>query len=70
MTSGGIMMLTGISLKQDSDFAYALQNKRNVVVLVDGEVDYTGVLTGYSRDLLQVVGGDQYLRGLVEVREA
>lgn len=61
-------MLTGIALKHDSDFAYALQNKQEVVVLVDGEVDYQGKLTGYSRDLFQVVGGDQYLRSIVEVK--
>lgn len=61
-------MLTGKPLKCDSDFAFALEHKRQVVVLVDGEVDYEGALTGYSRDLFQVVGGDCYHRSIVEVK--
>lgn len=61
-------MLTGLPLKHDSDFDYALKNKSNIVVWVDGEEDYRGPLTGYSRDLFQVAGGDQYLRNLVEVK--
>lgn len=61
-------MLTGILLQDDSDFDYALQNNRQVVVLVEGEVDYEGSLTGYSRDLFQVAGGDQYLRRLVQIK--
>lgn len=61
-------MVTGTLLRHDSDFAFALENKRKVVIVLDGEVDYEGVLSGYSRDLLQVACGDRYLRNLVEVK--
>jgi hypothetical protein len=62
------MMLTGIELKDDADFDYALHYKRQVEVKVWGEVDYRGGLIGYSRDAFQVTSGDWYIRGLVEVK--
>ncbi|MDF2924522.1 MAG: hypothetical protein K0R57_3436 [Paenibacillaceae bacterium] len=62
------MMRPGIALRDDADFDYALQFKQEVEVLLDGEVDYRGTLVSYSRDLLQVIGGDRYLRRLVEVK--
>lgn len=60
MTAGGY-------LQKDSDFDYVLVNKCSVTVFVEGELDYVGPLKGYSRDLLTVPGGDQYLRSLVQV---
>lgn len=54
-------------LQQDTELEYAVVNKCSVTVFVEGELDYVGPLKGYSRDLIQVPGGDQYLRSLVQV---
>ncbi|MDF2935565.1 MAG: hypothetical protein K0Q90_938 [Paenibacillaceae bacterium] len=54
-------------LKKDTEFDYVIVNKCSVTVFVEGELDYVGPLKGYSRDLIQVPGGDQYLRNLVQV---
>lgn len=60
MTAGGYLL-------KDSELDYVIVNKCNVTVFVEGELDYEGPLKGYSRDLLLVPGGDQYLRNLVQV---
>lgn len=60
-------MTVGGYLQQDRELEYAVVNKCNVTVFVEGEMDYVGPLKGYSRDLIQVPGGDQYLRSLVQV---
>jgi hypothetical protein len=60
-------MTVGGYLQKDTDLEYAVVNKCKVTVFVEGEMDYEGPLKGYSRDLIQVPGGDQYLRNLVQV---
>ena len=60
-------MTVGGYLQKDTDLEYAVVNKCNVTVFVEGEMDYVGPLKGYSRDLIQVPGGDQYLRSMVQV---
>lgn len=54
-------------LQKDTELDYVIVNKCTVTVFVEGEMDYVGPLKGYSRDLIQVPGGDQYLRSLVQV---
>jgi hypothetical protein len=61
-------MLPGVDLIHDKDFDYAIDLKRDVEVRVEGEVDYVGKVLCYNRDVFQVVNGDYYLRGIVEVK--
>lgn len=60
-------MTTSGYVQKDAEFDYVIVNKCSVAVLVEGEQDYVGPLKGYSRDMIQVPGGDQYLRSLVQV---
>lgn len=61
-------MRSGIELRDDADFDYALHYKRDVEIRLEGEVDYIGKLLRYTRDMIEAPNGDLYLRKVVKVK--
>lgn len=61
-------MKKGITLENDQDLDYAINDRQPVEVNLWGSIDYRGRVVHYTPESIRMDNGHWYIRGVAEVR--